>query len=133
MDTLEIFEKLKSAKFNETQARALASVFGLFAQNEPATKRDLSETELRLQKEIKEVDARLTKEMKDMDARLTKEMKDMDARLTKEIKEVDFRIKELEVKLTQLILSSKSDSLKWVIGAMFINTGLIVSLLKILD
>ncbi|MCB1177074.1 MAG: hypothetical protein KDK36_05790 [Leptospiraceae bacterium] len=110
------------------KAKLLASLLGSHAGGETATKRDLSETELRLQKEIADV----RKEIKEMDSRLTKEI----AMMGKEMKEMDTRlikeIKELEVRQSQLILNSKSESLRWVIGAMFANTGLIVTLLKVL-
>jgi len=68
-----------------------------------ATKRDLSETELRLLKEIKELDAKLSKEIKELDAKLSKEIKELDAKLSKEIKELDNKIENTKFDLMKQI------------------------------
>ena len=76
-----------------------------------ATKRDLSETELRLikeiedtRKEIKELELKLTKEIEDT----RKEIKELELKLTKEVEQVRLEveevrkeIKEVELKLTK--------------------------------
>ena len=93
-----------------------------------ATKSDLTDLQLELtkeiadtRKEIKELDVKLTKEIeitrkeiKDLDLKLSKEIKDLDVKLTKEIKELD-------VKLTKEIATSKSDTIKWVAGMLFVQ------------
>jgi len=64
-----------------------------------ATKSDLTDLQLELTKEIE-----ITR----------KEIKDLDLKLSKEIKELD-------VKLTKEIATSKSDTIKWVAGMLFVQ------------
>jgi hypothetical protein len=103
MDSLKIYERLKNAKFDEAKAKELASIFSLFAETSPASKQDLRETELQMVREMKEIDAKLTKEMKDMELRLSKEIEGI-----------------------------RSSTVRWVAGLMLVNTGLMVSMLKLL-
>jgi len=64
-----------------------------------ATKSDLTDLQLELTKEI---------------ADTRKEIKELDIKLTTEIKELD-------VKLTKEIATSKSDTIKWVAGMLFVQ------------
>jgi len=75
-----------------------------------ATKSDLTDLQLELTKEIEIT----RKEIKDLDLKLSKEIKELDVKLTKEIKELD-------VKLTKEIATSKSDTIKWVAGMLFVQ------------
>ncbi len=82
-----------------------------------ATKSDLTDLQLELTKEI----ADTRKEIKELDVKLTKEIeitrkeiKDLDLKLSKEIKDLD-------VKLTKEIATSKSDTIKWVAGMLFVQ------------
>lgn len=54
-----VYDQLKQVKFEEEQAETLSNLFSQFTENDPSSKSDLSETELRLQKEIRELDARM--------------------------------------------------------------------------
>jgi len=128
-----------------------------------ATKSDLTDLQLELtkeiadtRKEIKELDVKLTKEIADT----RKEIKELDVKLTKEIadtrkeiKELDVKltneIKELDVKLTKEIADtrkeiadtrkdiavSKSDTIKWVAGMLFVQviaiTGIFFAAIKL--
>ena len=111
-----------------------------------ATKSDLTELQLQLTKEIKELDLKISKEIKEMDSKLSKEisesrkeMKEMDLKLSKEIsesrkemKEMDLKsskeiselrkeMKEMDVRLTKEIANSKSETIKWVAGMLFVQ------------
>lgn len=64
-----------------------------------ATKSDLTNLQLELTKEIEET---------------KRDIKELDIKLTREIKELD-------VKLTKEIATSKSDTIKWVAGMLFVQ------------
>ncbi|HMY68872.1 MAG TPA: hypothetical protein PL163_19670, partial [Leptospiraceae bacterium] len=55
MNTLETYDALKKVNFTEEQSRELVRFFGKTLEADSASRRDLSETELRLQKEIAEI------------------------------------------------------------------------------
>ena len=138
MNTLETYEKLKEMQFSEEQSKGLARLFGKYSESEPASKRDLSETELRLQKEIEGIrletqDIRL--EIKNVEMKLSREIEGIrleiqDVRL--EIKELDIRGREADSRIIQTISDSKVEILKWIAGMLIANTGLIAALSKLL-
>ncbi|HNI98549.1 MAG TPA: hypothetical protein PL169_20965, partial [Leptospiraceae bacterium] len=106
MNTLETYEKLKEMQFTEEQSKGLARLLGKYSESEPASKRDLSETELRLQKEIegtrleiKNVEMTLQKEIEG--TRL--EIKNVEMTLQKEIEGTRLEIKNVEMTLQKEI------------------------------
>jgi hypothetical protein len=125
MDSLKIYERLKNAKFDEAKAKELASIFSLFAETSPASKQDLRETELRSVREMKEIESKLSKDISEIEAKLSKDISEIEAKLTIEMKDMELRIsKEIE--------GIRSSSVRWVAGLMLVNTGLMVSMLKLL-
>ena len=93
-----------------------------------ATNSDLTELQLQLTKEIKELDLKISKEMKEMDSKLfkeisesRKEMKKIDLKSSKEIAELRKEMKEMDVRLTKEISNSKSETIKWVAGMLFVQ------------
>jgi len=92
-----------------------------------ATKSDLTDLQLELTKEI----ANTRKEIKELDVKLTNEIKELDVKLTKEIadtrKEIADTRKEIAV--------SKSDTIKWVAGMLFVQviaiTGIFFAAIKL--
>ena len=93
---------------------------------------DLKNTELKLQKEIEEVRLTLQKEIEEVRLTLQKEIekvrseiKNTEFLLQKEIKETELRIqKEISIKSNKIIL--------WTAGLLFANTGVMVTLIKLL-
>ena len=135
MNTLETYEKLKEMQFTEEQSKGLARLFGKYSELEPASKRDLSETELRLQKEMRELDASSKRNLSETELRLQKEIEGIrqeTQEIRLEIKELDIRGREADSRILQTISESKGEILKWVAGMLIANTGLIVALSKLL-
>ena len=123
---LKIYEAFR--EYGEEKARILAEAFEELEKRYPqildmATKKDLTETELKLTKEIEQV----RKEMKEMELRLQgeieqvrKEMKEIELRLQGEIEQVRKELKETELKLTKEIeqvrreiSETKASLVKW--------------------
>ena len=80
-------------------------------------RKELKETELRLQKEIEQV---------------RKELKEAELRLQKEIEQVRKEIKEVELRLQKEIAETKSSLLKWMflfwVSQMFAIAGILAKL-----
>ena len=112
---LKIYEAFR--EYGEEKARILAEAFEELEKRYPqildmATKKDLTETELKLTKEIEEV--RLEVEQ------VRKEMKEVELRLQGEIEQVRKELKETELKLTKEIeqvrreiSETKASLVKW--------------------
>ena len=114
--SLKILEALLQKDLtDEDRAKIIAEGFSQLETRYPdlgniATKRELSETELRLTKEIEAV--RL--EIKEVDANLRTELHKVDANLRKEIQQVD-------VNLRKEMQNNKTDIIKWIVSMFFAN------------
>ena len=110
MNTLETYEKLKEMHFSEEQSKGLARLFGKYFESEPASKRDLSETELRLQKEIRELDLQLT----EIPASSKRDLSETELRLQKEIEGIRLETQDirLEIKNVEMKLSKEIEGIR---------------------
>ena len=124
---------------DEEKAEVIAEAIESISKEFPnlknvATKRDLSETELRLLKEIKELDAKLSKEIKELDNKIENTKFD----LMKQIKELDIKSskerEDIRLSLTKEIEKSKVETIKWVtilmIGQIFTIAGIVAGIFK---
>jgi hypothetical protein len=89
-----------------------------------ATKRDLAELETRLVREIGETRERIAA----IDARLDRTSTSLDAR----IEAMDARIDASSAALAMRIAETKTDLLKWTLGALTAQTALLLSAMKLL-
>ena len=108
---LKIYEAFR--EYGEEKARVLAEAFEELEKRYPqildmATRRDLSETELRLMKEIEQV---------------RKETQQV--RL--EVEEVRKEIKEVELKLTKEIEQVRFSTIKWIAGLIGGQTVILIT------
>jgi septal ring factor EnvC (AmiA/AmiB activator) len=113
-DTLRYAKRLRSSGFNESQAEVLATLQAEIIEDNLATKQDLKQVEVQikgLEAHIKEVEARI----KEVEARI----KELEVR----IQEVDAHVGRLEVQISK----QSTDIIKWVIGLLLVQTGIIVS------
>ncbi len=128
---VDLYDKLLRATDDQTRARILAEAFEALEERFPnlaetATRRDLSETELRLVKEIEQLRGEFAKEteqirgeIKETELRLVKqieqvraELKETELKLTNEIEQVRAELKETELKLTKEIEQVRADLTK---------------------
>ena len=113
----------------DERSKIIADFFEEFRESYPnlehaVTKHELTESELRLTKEIKELDVKI----EETKTELTKEIRELDVKLTREIKELDVKIEQTKSELTKEIettrkdiANSKSDTIKWVAGMLFVQ------------
>ncbi len=137
---LHLYEKLNDAPDDKARSKAIVEAFSELEERYPdlketATKRDLSETELRLQKEIqatkleiKTVEANLQKEIE----KTRLEIKTVEANLQKEIEKtrleiekVRSEIKSVETNFAKIVHKQTL----WIIGAI----GSIIMSIRLLE
>lgn len=119
MNTLEAYETLKKVQFTDEQSREIVRLVARVHETEPASRKDLMESESNVRMEMKNTELRLQKEIEDI--RL--EIKNTELKLSKEIKELDTK---LSVKLEKI----HSDFIRWLIGAMIAAGGLLFTALR---
>jgi len=122
---LDLYDKLLSATDDKARARILAEAFEALEERFPnlaetATRRDLSETELRLVKEIeqvrgeiKETELKLAKEIEQVRAELKVDIEQVRSELTKEIERVRAELK-VDIERVRVELAERHASwLRW--------------------
>jgi len=120
---IKIYEAFKD---DESKAKTLSEVVDelerrIVPMEQISTKGDLEVTRLTLKKDIEEVKFTLQKELEEV--RLT---------LEKEIKEVELTLKkEIEI-VRREIAEAKSGVIKWVIGLLLVQTGVITTIITLL-
>ena len=113
-------------KDDEKKAKVLSEVIDelesrIAPLRDVATRGDLDVVKLALQKEIEQVRLSLQKEIEQVRLSLQKEIEQVRLSLQKEIERVR---KEIE--------SAKASTIKWVIGLLVLQTGVIVSVIALL-
>jgi len=143
---------------DDERSKIIAEFMNDFSNKYPdlgdtATKKDLSETELRLIKEIKEVELngqkeieKIRLEIKEVESKAQKEREEIKSSLTKEIEKVRLdltkEIEKVRLDLTKEIEKTnvkietiKSSTLKWMfvmmIGQIFAISGIIIAIFKV--
>lgn len=119
---LHLYEKLNDAPDDKARSKAIVEAFSELEERYPdlketATRRELSETELRLQKEI--VATRL--EIKTVEANLQKEIE----KNRLEIEKTRVEIKQIETNFAQIVHKQTL----WIIGAV----GSIIMSIRLLE
>jgi predicted PP-loop superfamily ATPase len=123
---LKIYEAFR--EYGEEKARILAEAFEELEKRYPqildmATRKDLSETELKLTKEIEQVRLELTKEIEGVRLEVEevrKELKETELKLTKEIEQV-------RLELTKEIEQVKFSTIKWIVALIGGQTVVLIS------
>jgi len=116
---VKVYEAFKD---DEKKARTLSEVIDELESRttylkDKTTKGDLEVTKLALQKEIEQV---------------RKELREGELRLQREIEEVRKELKEVELRLQREIERVKASIIKWVVGLLLVQTGVIVSIINLL-
>ena len=150
VDTLNIYNRLKSTGLSEESAGTIAEIFREAIEENLANKGDLKTTESNLTKYIESV----RKDLKTTESDLTKyiesvrkDLKTTESNLTKYIESVRTELKkDMEVLRTELkkdmevlraeikteIAESRASTIKWVAGMLVAQTALIATLVKLL-
>ena len=125
VDTLNIYNRLKSTGLSEESAKAIAEIFREAIEENLANKNDLKTTESNLTKYIESVRAELEVTIESVRAELEKKIEWFRAELKK-----DIEVLRAEVKTE--IAESKTSTIKWVAGMLVAQAALIATLVKLL-
>jgi hypothetical protein len=117
-DTLNIYNRLKSAGLPEASAKEIAEVFRETIEENLATTTDLKTTESNLTKYIESVRAELKKDIESLRGELKAELK----------KNVEL----VRAELRKEIAESKASTIRWVAGMLIAQAALIATLVKLL-
>ena len=120
-DTHRFIKRLVDTGMDERTAEVLADEQVNLLNGNLATKYDLAEVDARLQTKIAELDIRLQTKMTELDSRLQTKMAEVEARLT-----------EVNLLTRQSIAELETRLLKWMVGLLMAQTGIVVTLIKII-
>ncbi len=109
-DTHRFVKRLTGTGFTEAQAEALADEQAGLLDSNLATKRDLLKLEGDLERQMTELKGDLERQMTELKGDLEQQMTELKGDLERQMAEL------------------KSDLLKWMIGALIAQTGVIVGL-----
>ena len=131
---LKIYEAFKE---DESKAKALSEAIDdldrrIVPMEQISTKGDLEVNRLTLTKQIEEVRLTLQKEIEEVRLTLQKEIEEVRLTLQKEIEIVRKELKEVELTLKKEIEEVKSGIIKWVVGLLLVQTGVIVTIITLL-
>ena len=121
VDTLNIYNRLKSTGLSEESAGTIAEIFREAIEENLANKGDLKTTESNLTKYIESV----RKDLKTTESNLTKYIESVRTELKK-----DMEVLRAEIKTE--IAESRASTIKWVAGMLVAQTALIATLVKLL-
>ncbi|MDP3876576.1 MAG: DUF1640 domain-containing protein [Methylobacter sp.] len=133
-DTLHFANRLKSVGFTDDQAQVITEL-QLSANDSTLeqARHDYHLDEVASKRDIKEIELTLTRDIKEIEANLTRDIKELETNLTRDIKEVDMALRHeielLRADTGRLIAESKADLTRWIIGAGFLQTTLIIGVL----
>lgn len=136
VDTLKIYDRLRhEGALDEKAARAVTGIFQEVLDSELVRKGELRSESDKTRLEIEQVRADLTREIEQV--RL--EIAQVRADLTREIEHVRFDIEQVRAEVEKLraqvkadIESAKFETIKWVIGLILAQTGVLVTVMKVL-
>jgi len=124
---IKIYEAFKD---DEVKAKALSEVVDelerrIVPMEQISTKGDLEVTRLTLKKDIEEVRLTLEKQIEEVRLTLKKDIEEVRLTLKKDIEEV-------RLTLEKEIAEAKSGVIKWVVGLLIIQTGVIATIIALL-
>ena len=125
VDTLNIYNRLKSTGLSEESAKAIAEIFREAIEENLANKNDLKTTETNLKKYIESVRGELEKYIESVRGELEIKIESLRTELKK-----DIEVLRTEVKTE--IAESKTGTIKWVAGMLVAQAALIATLVKFL-
>ena len=122
-DTLKLANQLKAVGFTDNQAETIVEI-QREASNETLHHaiHDFHLDDIATKMALSEVDAALRRDIKEMDAALRRDIKDMETRL-------QHQIELLRADTGRQIAETKADLTRWIIGAGFLQTSLIIGVL----
>jgi len=130
-DTHEFIKTLEESGFKEEQAEALSKVIKQVQEanlEELATKKDI----LELKHGIKELEVNTKSDIKKLEASTKSAIKELEANTKFDIKELEASTKCSIADVKRDIALAKADIFKWGVGILFLQAGLIVTVIRLM-
>jgi len=118
LDTLEFATKLKAGGFTEQQAETQARAIAEIVEKQLATRQDVEAWEADLKRDIHESENRLEVRIKELEISLRKDIEVLRAEMKKDIAETGRSIAE-----------TKAELIRWVVGVGILQLTIITALL----
>ena len=139
-DSHRFVKRLTGAGMDERVAEVLADEQVALLTGNLATRTALADTQARLQKDLKATETGLQTDLKAMETGLRKDLKAMETGLRREMKAAETRLqKDLKATETRIradlerrLAEVRADLTRWMFGALMVQAGLIVALIKLL-
>ncbi len=120
-DTHRFVKRLTRTGFTEEQAEALADEQVALLNSNLATKENLLRLEAVQKRQMTELEGRQKRQMTELEGRQKRQLAELEGRQKQ-------RMTELEGRLQRQMAELKADLLKWMIGALIAQTGVIAGL-----
>lgn len=122
-DTLNFANRLKSVGFTDEQAEVLTELQHLATDNMlEQARHDYHLDDVTSKRDMKELETALRHDIKEMETELKHDMKELETALRHEIE-------LLRADTGRMIADSKAELTRWIIGAGFLQTTLIIGVL----
>ena len=118
LDTLEFANKLKAGGFTEQQAETQARAIAEIVEKQLATKHDMEAREADLKRDIQESENRLEVKIKELEITLRKDVEVLRAEMKRDIAETGRSIAE-----------TKAELIRWVVGVGILQLTIITALM----
>ena len=128
-DSHRFVKNLTACGFTEQQAEALADEQVRMLDGNLATKRDLEKVKAELQADLEKVKAELQADIEKFKAELQAVIHKVDANLHIEIHKVKAEIHTIDANIRTEIHKIEARLLKWMVGAVIAQTGVISGLI----
>ena len=117
LDTLEFANKLKAGGFTDQQAETQARAIAEIVEKQLATKYDMEAREADLKRDIQESENRLEVKLKELEITLRKDIEVLRAEMKRDIAETGRSIAE-----------TKAEPIRWVVGVGILQLTIITAL-----
>lgn len=128
IDTLQIYEQLRSSSLPDEAAKGIANVIKNVTESELANKQDIAE----IHRDIAEIQAEVHRDIAGIQAENRRDIADLhnaNEQLRAEIKQ---SIEMAKIELRRDIANTKADLLKWMAGMLVTQAVVIAAIVKLL-
>jgi hypothetical protein len=131
IDTLKLFDTLKKS-FTEEQAHLLSHTIAIVrdetAEEVLATKKDIKELEAITQQEIRRLEFKIAETSSNLELKIAETSSNLELKIAETSSNLELKIAEVKTQIAQ----SKAEILKWMVGFLLAQTGIIAALVKLL-
>ena len=135
-DTLAYAKKLRLSGISEEQAEAMTNAMSqVLEAKDIATKQDIKDSEISIRQDFKALEATTKQDIKDSEVSIRQDFKALEATTKQALKDSEVSIRQdfkaLEASTKISLSEAKVEILKWMVGMMLAQTGIIIGVIKV--